>query len=314
MKLMSYGLKLFLIGLIACLLMIGTLMIYITAKNRSSTDLNVSNTLIEQWGQDIEFRGPYIDNGLKKSTNIEPELYNCDAEIAAISLHRGIYDVEVYTAKIAISGTFLRSALTQLGDSAIIKFKLETKQISNFKYITFGGKRYEFQINDQFLYAKVSLADMPEEIPFSTNIEMHGSQGFYVVEVGDEVHIKVHGDASNPSFQGAALPEARLTTDHKFTAEWRFQRHSGAKYIAPPTRIIGLDLLTGVTNYQKVERSLKYSFIIILLTFLSVLFIEMMRKQHIPLFNYFLIGVALIIFYSLLLSFSELIAFGWADV
>jgi inner membrane protein len=311
-KLMSYGLKLFLIGLIACLLMIGTLIIYLTADIRSCTDLNVSHTLIEQWGQGIDFQGPYLDNGLKKSTNIEPQLYNCDAELATISIHRGIYDVEVYTAKIAISGTFLRTALTQLGDSAIIKFQLETKQISNCKYITFGGKRYDFQINDEFLYAKVSLADMPEEIPFSTNIEMHGSQRFYVWEVGDEAHIKVHGDASNPSFKGHALPESRSINRNSFIAEWRNSRQSGFLISGPAPRTVGVDLLTGLTNYQKVERSLKYSFIIILLTFLSVLFIEMMRKQHIPLFNYFLIGVALIIFYSLLLSFSELIAFGWA--
>ena len=57
---------------------------------------------------------------------------------------------------------------------------------------------------------------------------------------------------------------------------------------------------------------MKYSFVIIILTFISVLFVEIMRKQPIPLLNYFLIGAALLIFYSLLLSFVELIAFGFA--
>ena len=57
---------------------------------------------------------------------------------------------------------------------------------------------------------------------------------------------------------------------------------------------------------------MKYSFIIIILTFISVLFVEIMRKQPIPLLNYFLIGAALIIFYSLLLSFVELIPFGFS--
>ena len=59
-------------------------------------------------------------------------------------------------------------------------------------------------------------------------------------------------------------------------------------------------------------RALKYAFIIILLTYLSVLFTEMITKRNIPLLNYFLIGAALIIFYSLLLSMSEHVSFGIA--
>lgn len=65
-------------------------------------------------------------------------------------------------------------------------------------------------------------------------------------------------------------------------------------------------------RYQKVARALKYAFIIILLTYLSVLFTEMITQRNIPLLNYFLIGAALIIFYSLLLSMSEHVSFGIA--
>ena len=79
-----------------------------------------------------------------------------------------------------------------------------------------------------------------------------------------------------------------------------------------PVMYVGADFLVGVDRYQKVSRTLKYSFIIILLTYISVLFVELIRKQPIPYFNYFLIGVALILFYSLLLSFSEIVPFGWS--
>ena len=53
---------------------------------------------------------------------------------------------------------------------------------------------------------------------------------------------------------------------------------------------------------------------IILLTYISVLFTEIVMKRNIPLVNYFLIGAALIIFYTLLLSFSEHMSFGIAYV
>ena len=71
-----------------------------------------------------------------------------------------------------------------------------------------------------------------------------------------------------------------------------------------------MKFLVGVDRYQKVERSLKYGFFIILLTYISIFFIELFSKRKVPLFNYFLIGVALILFYTLLLSFCEHLLFG----
>lgn len=310
-KPMSYGLKAFLMGLIACLLMIGTLTMWIITRNRSYSDNNVSKAIISQWGSEIEIAGPFVSNTLTDTYEIAPLLLNCDANIQSLSLHRGIYDVEVYNANIAVSGKFLRSELERFGDSAVIKFTLPTKQLTNFKEIDFGGQRIELESGHGYLYATVPLANMPDEIPYSVNFEMRGSEAFYVQEIGHEADINVHGNAENPSFSSDAMPEERSITSRGFAAQWRNSGLPDWATVQQPRRV-GSSFLTGVTNYQKVERSLKYSFMIILLTFISVLFIEMIRKETIPLFNYFLIGVALILFYTLLLSFSELIAFAWA--
>ena len=51
---------------------------------------------------------------------------------------------------------------------------------------------------------------------------------------------------------------------------------------------------------------------VIVLTFIGVLFVEIKMRKHINVFQYLLVGLALVLFYSLLLSISEHLSFGWA--
>jgi inner membrane protein len=59
-------------------------------------------------------------------------------------------------------------------------------------------------------------------------------------------------------------------------------------------------------------RSAKYALMFIALTFTAFFFVEVFTKKTILVFQYALVGIALILFYSLLLSLSEQIGFGWA--
>nr|MBB6152170.1 inner membrane protein involved in colicin E2 resistance [Mucilaginibacter sp. SP1R1] len=76
--------------------------------------------------------------------------------------------------------------------------------------------------------------------------------------------------------------------------------------------VFGVKLRLPVDQYQKTMRTSKYSLLIIMLTFISLFLTEVIRKQRIHIFNYILIGVAMIIYYSLLLSFSEQIGYNKA--
>ena len=74
----------------------------------------------------------------------------------------------------------------------------------------------------------------------------------------------------------------------------------------------GVKLRLPVDQYQKTTRTSKYAILIILLTFISLFLTEVIRKQRVHLFNYILIGAAMIIYYSLLLSFSEQVGYNLA--
>ena len=74
----------------------------------------------------------------------------------------------------------------------------------------------------------------------------------------------------------------------------------------------GVNLIEPVDHYQQNMRSAKYALMFIALTFIVFFFVEIFTKKPIQFFQYVLVGVALILFYSLLLSLSEQIGFGWA--
>lgn len=74
----------------------------------------------------------------------------------------------------------------------------------------------------------------------------------------------------------------------------------------------GVNLKMPVEQYQQSMRSTKYAILIILLTFTVIFFTEIMEKTRIHALQYLLVGLALCLFYSLLLSMSEHIGFSMA--
>ena len=72
---------------------------------------------------------------------------------------------------------------------------------------------------------------------------------------------------------------------------------------------LGVKLCIPVDQYQQTTRTVKYAILIIVLTFAVVFFVEIRRKVNIHIVQYILIGIALLLFYTLLLSFSEHLSF-----
>ena len=67
----------------------------------------------------------------------------------------------------------------------------------------------------------------------------------------------------------------------------------------------GVDLIKPIDDYQKSLRSAKYAAMAIALTFLIFFLVEILNKKKIHPFQYALVGLALCLFYILLVSISE---------
>ncbi len=310
-KRVSYGKKVFLMGLQCFVLMIGALIVCIISEERDSRLADVSQSIREEWGSVLSVSGPEILDGRKASLPLCPESYKCDINVESKLLHRNIYEVGVFDAEVNMSGSFITNDVRSAGDSVKLIVYVNPKTITGLKDVVINGKPYKWSKSSDHLFAKIDTADLSDAVNFEISFHSRGSGGISVGQWGRESDICISGRADNPSFGGSDIPDTRLIEGKNFSACWHNSNDSGYAD-RNKTGFVRVDFLVGVSLYQKVSRSLKYSFIIILLTFVSVLFIEIMMRHPIPLFNYFLIGAALVLFYCLLLAFSEHIAFGYA--
>jgi len=190
------------------------------------------------------------------------------------------------------------------------------------------------------------VADHFYENNFSIDIPLKGSERLFFVPLGQDTHVKMTSSWKDPSFTGSFLPKERKINKEGFEATWQvlhFNRNypqswtehnyyiDDVNYQDNPYKLIdnytatrntdkndigsskfGVNLLVTADHYQKSLRSSKYSILIIALSFLMFFLIEVTQKLRIHAFQYILIGLALMIFYTLLLSISEHLGFNIA--
>jgi inner membrane protein len=152
-------------------------------------------------------------------------------------------------------------------------------------------------------------------------LKLKGSQRLDFVPTGKTTLVKLAGPWSDPSFDGEFLPETREINNQGFKASWKvlhFNRPFSQQWTDSNQELSGADfgmkLLIPVDQYQKSIRTSKYSVLIILLTFIALFLVEITQRVRIHPFQYILIGAALIIYYTLLLSFSEHVGYNIAYI
>ncbi len=154
---------------------------------------------------------------------------------------------------------------------------------------------------------------------FSFKLNLSGSQDLQFIPVGRTTEISMRSDWSSPSFSGAFLPDTRDVTNAGFDASWKIldlnrgypQSWLGNTYNVYSSAS-GVKLLAGIDGYTKTQRSTKYAILIIALTFLVFFFAEVFNKKKVHPIQYILVGLALVMFYALIVSISEIIGFGLA--
>ncbi len=268
---------------------------------------------------------------LHTNLHILPTQLNINGQVAPKSLNRGIYEVVVYDSKLAFSGSFddIDKALAGLnGYKALPEQAFLTINISDLRgikeeiIVKWNDTNQHVEPGTQipsFIPAGITVNDLlGAEGPFSGNfsfdLQLQGSQFLGFIPLGKETKVHLTSDWKDPGFSGSFLPKDRNITDAGFTADWQVlelnrnfpQSWLGDRNINEVRNAsFGVGLLLPSNDYQKSMRSAKYALLAISLTFLTFFLVEIFNKSKVHPFQYILIGLALCLFYTLLVSISE---------
>jgi inner membrane protein len=276
-----------------------------------------------------------------------PDDFTASGEAESEIRRRAIYDVTLYKARLTISGRFPSPDIRLVDpDAASVRWRdaflsLALSDVSDLKQaaaIRIGGNQalgFEPSIGlpnnaAPGLHARLfpvgaSIDQPPAAFSFETELAFNGSSSLTIAPIGRETRISLSSDWPHPSFSGAFLPDTREVTKDGFTASWRvphlarsipqaWRVAASQPYIHNELHAVasGVDFFVPVDYYALVNRSAKYGLMFLAVAFFGVLVLELTSGRRVHAVQYVFVGLAMILFYILLLSLSEHIGFTGA--
>jgi len=270
-----------------------------------------------------------------------PERFTFDAELSTERRARGIYEALLYHSDSKVSGVFRLPQNLGLGEK-LDQYRFDAPFLSvGISDIRGIRKDLKLRLNNESLeFAPGSGTSMlgagvhaqlpminPEggqDLEFAFDLNLQGTEHLQLVPVGRDSRVMLAADWPHPSFIGEYLPSRREITDRGFTAEWQTsffatnleevlqQCGKDSECANLFGRSFGVSFLDPVDQYLKTDRAIKYALLFLTLTFATFFLFEVLKRLAVHPVQYALVGLALALFYLLLLSLSEHIAFAKA--
>lgn len=341
--------KALLIGILILLLLIPSFFVQELIREREQRQKEAYEEVSSKWAGTQTITGPVLvlpytealanvsgpPTILRKQAYILPDKLSITGQMKPEERHRGIYQVMLYSSTLNISGQFNEIPLKQLRidpsnilwneayvcinlqDPRGLKEEMQLKW--NDSLITLNPSTINNAVMKDAFIAPVN-ASAEGAISFSSQLQFNGSRELLFTPVGKETTVKLTSAWTEPSFTGGQLPEYQIGKDG-FSATWKSLSHTRSYPQAwketsynLTAASFGSGLFIPVNGYQKTMRSVKHAILCIVLTFAAFFIIEMVNKKSVHPIQYALVGAALILFYTLLLSFSEYIGFNFAYI
>jgi inner membrane protein len=280
-----------------------------------------------------------VMRSIKHHLYVLPDKVDFEGKILPEKRHRNIYEVVVYNSKVNINASFGKLNLNSINvpkenfiwkEASVVLGLSDMRGIKEKLEMRFDNENYQFNpgvvARDIFESGAISqlMIDSVDKFlasghDLSLDIDLKGSEQLFFVPVGKTTHVKLNSAWQTPAFNGQFLPDSSIIDANGFTANWKIlhlNRNYPQIFIDAGYNIsysaFGVDLIMPIDGYQKTSRSVKYAMMIILLTFLVFFLVEITQQKKIHPFNYIIVGFALCLFYTLLLSFSEYMIFSLA--
>jgi len=272
-----------------------------------------------------------------------PENITLDGDFDTEYKERGIYKALMYQLHGSIKGSFHLPANLNIKPehkNGVIKFKSayigfgisDTRGITGKPSFSFDKKSYKFKQGSNIkalgngIHASIGQLDtvVAQSLPFEFKLNLRGMEKFSFSPLAESNSINLQSSWQHPSFNGNFLPISKEIGEAGFTGNWSVSSLSTsnqAKFIKSLNQreqlttgleTLAINFIEPINVYSQADRATKYGLLFIGLTFVGFFLFEMLKQLRIHPAQYTLVGLAMAMFYLLLVSFSEVIGFALA--
>ena len=342
-------LRLLVIGFLMLILLIPTNMLESIINEREYSHTSAVKEISSKWGDNQTITGPVIaipyyyevKDEKGRITNQQSFMYylpdnvEISGDMKSQKRHRGIYEAILYETTLHIKGNFgagFLNATSDLPATAVLKDARVLVGISDVRGIRNsvklkwdsttigaqpGAKDEVVTAGINFPVGKIDL-DKGGNFEFDLNLAGSGSLDF--TPVGKSSVVDITSNWASPSFYGAFLPSTDTVNKEGFRAQWKvleLNRNFNQSWAGDNKEVFhssdfGVRMFIPADEYQKSHRSVHYCILFIALTFIFYFIIELRSGANVNPVQYLLVGLAISIFYLLLLSMSEWLGFNTA--
>ncbi|MBW4550309.1 MAG: cell envelope integrity protein CreD [Aphanocapsa sp. GSE-SYN-MK-11-07L] len=345
----SQFVRILFIAFLILLLQIPTVMLQGLISDRQNLRQEAISGITSNWGREQILIGPrlavpYVKRvivGKEEKTQsgygiFLPDDLQVSGKLDTETRYRGIFEVPVYQTKLEIRGQFVRPDFSSWGirpedvswDRAELSLQVSDAHAIqnqavlkwNQKALPFTAGQGKFGVDGQGIHANLKGQMQGDTFTFAIPLTVNGSEKIGFAPFGKISKVSLSSNWTNPSFQGVWLPDQRSVTNKGFDATWDIpslgrnypQQWNNESPVKPETvqaSIFGVDLISPVDNYRMADRSIKYNFLFLILTFVVFWLFETATRLRVHPLQYLLVGVAMSMFYMLQLAISEHLGF-----
>lgn len=244
--------------------------------------------------------------------------------------YRGIHAVPVYAADLDVNATIAVPVAPAEAMSVSNRLVLGISEVRGFR------QQPEFNLAGEPLHVQPGAGDdgqgngvhavldvPPGTYALTAELRLGGTERLAIAPLGDSTTVQLTSNWPHPRFSGGYLPEASEINAGGFDAGWQTSHFAttirddvaacldGECQFAD-TQLIAVELADPVNIYLLNERSVKYGALFLAVVFGVFLVYEFLKRLRIHPVQYGMVGLGLAIFFLLLLSLSEHVAFGLA--
>lgn len=370
----SSGLRFIIVGALALLMSVPLSLVSGVVQDRADYSRETVATLSAEWGGDQLFSGPLLSipvteevtydrrreavdalTGLtlrddkgnpvfehyeetvtedRQPIYLYAETFDLEMTTETQTRYRGIFEVPVYTADIAMAFDFdLTDAEDMLTgkeiahweDAHLRVFLSSNKALRGEAVMEADGRMLRLEpiaSGRQDQTGITARVGDPREIRnYKLNLGINGAQTLAAAATGRTTRFTLRSDWPDPSFYGAFLPDDSTVTDEGFEATWivphlaRSLPQISRSYpdaTARQSASMGVRFITPNDFYQKAWRSARYGILFIALTFLTILMLERASERPAHPVQYLMVGLAQSVFVLLMVAYAEQVGFGLA--